>query len=404
MSNALFLPTEVPWQHLQGKELEELLYWLFDSMGAKELEWRIGGAGQGSADSGRDLELSFYISSPDGDLIKQRWWVEAKGRTATVETSEVKTAVINAAGKPDVDVILIATNSAFSNPTRDWVKDPLAKLWEKTELENHCSKNPYAVIRLFSKALSPQGRLAVVKTKLWDYSTFSDADALALLWKNRETLDIDPASLVALVVSEIANGNVELRSWAMFVADTTVLLALSEGLVNFLYLAYRAQEGGTRTKHIVRALAYLMAVTNQRLGVDVTIGVLGKVWDSVDEPRYPDEIRKMVMQPVLQTLFDEVRDVCISDCSRVITTRTALSERQVKSYMRRLTLMEDDVLKEKGSDVVVVEAFNTPCRIGLNLDDKNHCPVCFHDVSESDLSLTLQTVRLVTDARRSKAD
>ncbi len=411
MPNALFLPTEVPWEHLKGKDLEELLYWLFDSMGAKELEWRIGGTGQGTSDGGRDLELSFYISSPDGDLIKQRWWVEAKGRAATVDTLEVKSAVINAAGKSDVDVILIATNSAFSNPTRDWVKDwnathvrPLAKLWEKTELENHCSKNPHAVIRLFAKALSPQGRLAVVKTKLWDYSTFSDADALALLWKNRAALDIDSASLVALVVSEIANGDVELRSWAMFVEETAVLLALSEGLVNFLYLAYRAQESGTRTKHIVQALAYLMAVANQRLGVDVTTRVLGRVWDSVDEHRYPNEIRQMVMQPVLQTLLDEVRDVCISDCSRVSTTRTALSERQVATYMRRLTLVEDDVIEAKSNEILVIETFKTPCSIGLALDETNHCPLCFHKISESDMPRTLQTIRLVTDARRPKAE
>ncbi len=173
MPDALFIPTEIPWQDLKGKNLEELLYWLFDSMGAKELEWRVGGAGAGTADQGRDLELSFYVSSPDGDLVKQRWWVEAKGRTGTVEPFEVKNAVINAAGKAAVDVIVIATNTAFSNPLRDWVKEwqnenarPRVKLWERTELENHCSKNPAAVIRLFARALTMQGKLEVVKTKL----------------------------------------------------------------------------------------------------------------------------------------------------------------------------------------------------------------------------------------------
>lgn len=47
-------------------------------MGAKELEWRIEGSGSGTSEYGRDLELSFYVSSLDGDLVKQRWWVEAK--------------------------------------------------------------------------------------------------------------------------------------------------------------------------------------------------------------------------------------------------------------------------------------------------------------------------------------
>ena len=43
MPERFFIPTEVPWQDLKGKDLEELLYWLFDSMGAKDLEWRVGG-------------------------------------------------------------------------------------------------------------------------------------------------------------------------------------------------------------------------------------------------------------------------------------------------------------------------------------------------------------------------
>lgn len=94
MPNSLFLPTEIPWKDLKGKELEELLYWLFDAMGAKDLEWRIGGVNSGTADQGRDLELSFYTSSPDGELVKQRWWVEAKGRSGTVEPYDVKNAVL----------------------------------------------------------------------------------------------------------------------------------------------------------------------------------------------------------------------------------------------------------------------------------------------------------------------
>ena len=118
MSKQLILPSEIPWDSIKGGDLEELLYWLFDSMGAKDLEWRIGGKGAGTADQGRDLELSFYVSSPDGNLVKQRWWIEAKGRARTVEPQEIKSSVLKAAGRSDIDVILIATKSVFSNTTR----------------------------------------------------------------------------------------------------------------------------------------------------------------------------------------------------------------------------------------------------------------------------------------------
>jgi hypothetical protein len=39
----LIIPSKIPWDQIQGKDLEELLYWLLDEMGAKDLEWRIGG-------------------------------------------------------------------------------------------------------------------------------------------------------------------------------------------------------------------------------------------------------------------------------------------------------------------------------------------------------------------------
>jgi hypothetical protein len=56
MSTDLILPSEIPWGEIKGSNLEELLYWLFDSMGAKDLEWRIAGKGTGASDQGRDLE------------------------------------------------------------------------------------------------------------------------------------------------------------------------------------------------------------------------------------------------------------------------------------------------------------------------------------------------------------
>ena len=275
MTDELILPSEIPWSEIKGTDLEELLYWLFDSMGAKDLEWRIGGKGAGTADQGRDLELTFFTPSPDGTLTKQIWWVEAKGRNKTVEPTEVHEAVLNAAGKTHIEVLVIATNSNFSNPTRDWVKEwqkdhprPTVKLWERTELENLCSKNPLAVIRLHAQALSSQGKIAVTKTKLWDYASFTDDPTLASLWKDRKNIAIDERSLFALVASEFANGDIGLRSWALFATDDILISSLCNGLLNFLYLAFRANEHGVRQEPLIRAISYLLVVSIQRVGQD----------------------------------------------------------------------------------------------------------------------------------------
>lgn len=409
MANTLFIPTEVPWQDLKGKDLEELLYWLFDSMGAKELEWRIGGSGSGTSDQGRDLELSFYVSTPDGDLVKQRWWVETKGRAGTVEPFEVKSAVINAAGKTDIDVVVIATNTNFSNPTRDWVKEwqstharPRIKLWERTELESYCSKSPIAVIRLFAKALTSQGKLEVAKAKLWDYATFTDEPTLIKLWNDREELDIDARALLAIVASEMANGDIEARSWAMHVDSDLVTETLGDGLINFLYLVFRANENGVRQTPVIRSLAYLTLVCAHRIGVDSASALLAKVWESVEGREYPEELRKLILQPVLSTLNDEVRDVCISDCSRVHTDRITLRENEVETYWRRLSLLQEN--PKQDDRILTIELCETPCKVGFQLDKEHSCPLCHNDEPETNIAETLRVIRVVSDVRRNDHD
>ncbi|WP_321920605.1 restriction endonuclease [Paraburkholderia tropica] len=143
------LPTEIPFSELKGKDLEECVYWLLDAMGAKDLEWRIGGAGGGAADGGRDLEAHFFEPDEEGELRPQRWWVECKGRSGTVESQEVKEACNNALAYEGIDRLIIATNTQFSNPTRDWVKEwqrtfsrPRVQLWDRAHLERYLSRHP----------------------------------------------------------------------------------------------------------------------------------------------------------------------------------------------------------------------------------------------------------------------
>ncbi|BAH40534.1 hypothetical protein GAU_3492 [Gemmatimonas aurantiaca T-27] len=410
MPKDLFLPTELPWAELKGRDLEELLYWLFDSMGAKDLEWRIGGAGSGAADAGRDLEMSFYVSSPDGDLVRQRWWVEAKGRAGTVEPADVKHAVVNVASRHDIDVLVVATNSLFSNPTRDWVREwqsnnprPRVKLWERTELESHCSKNPIAVVRLFTKALSSQGKLEVAAKKLWDYAAFTDVPTLAALWADRSSLEIDSRGLVALAASEIANGSVEERSWAVFVDEDIVLDALGDGLINFLYLLFRAHEAGVRADPLVRALSYLLLVATYRCGESVVSDLLERVWESVAEREYPAEIRRVVVQPILESLSSELRDVCTSDCARISTKPLVLSDREVRTYLQRLSIGSDHDAKTP-ERVLMFESFDEPCRIGLALDKQCHCPFGEQQDGDRDVRPTLELVRLVAMSRHPKRE
>ncbi len=69
-------PAEIPFADLKARDLEECVCWLLDALGAKDLEWRLGGARGGAADGGRDLEAVFYTPAPGDDMDRQSWWVE----------------------------------------------------------------------------------------------------------------------------------------------------------------------------------------------------------------------------------------------------------------------------------------------------------------------------------------
>lgn len=404
MDQKLILPSEIPWSEIKGTDLEELLYWLFDSMGAKELDWRIGGKGSGTSDQGRDLELKFFTPSPDGTLTQETWWVEAKGRSKTVEPLEVKEAVLNAAGKSHIEVIVIATNSNFSNPTRDWVKDwqkehprPKVKLWERTELENLCSKNPIAVIRLHSKAISPQGKIEVAKSKLWDYASFTDEPTLISIWKDKSHLQIDERALFALVSSEFANGDISARPWAIETQDTVLISSLCDGLINFLYLIFRANEHGIKQEPIIRAISYLILVSLQKFHSSSVYSILREIWNDVEGRAYPEKAIEFILEPVLSTLQTEMRDICTSDCDRVITRAKFLQESEIEKYWRRLKLHDSE--EKEDTIILSIEAYDKPCKVGFFLNKENGCPLCGIEKPYTIFEEFLKVVEVVSNFR-----
>jgi hypothetical protein len=110
--------TQVPWSELNGEQLEELLFQLLRAMNPERIIWRFGSVnGVATADDGRDIEAVFSRTSPDGEFIRERWWIECKSRSGTVGISTVRSAVASRDGADDyVNNFAIATNSKFSNP------------------------------------------------------------------------------------------------------------------------------------------------------------------------------------------------------------------------------------------------------------------------------------------------
>lgn len=412
VSDGWVLPTDLPITELRARDLEECVYWLLDAMGAQDLEWRTGGSGSGAADGGRDLEATFYVPSPDGEMEPQHWWIECKGRRGTVEADEVKSAVNNAAARGELAYLAIVTNTTFSNPTRDWVKLwqtghplPRIKLWDHETLERLLSRHPNVVLRLFSEALSPAGLLKVVQQRFWDKLEYTPLRALTTLWSSRDRIDIDPMERVALVANEFAHGSINDRPWAAQAPLDQLVAALHSALANLPYFGLKASKIGVDEEPLFAAIAHMILVSLQSVDAGKLAKlVLGSVQARQGEV-LPEEVVDVLLPPPLERLAGEMQDVCAADCKRVTWTGPATlvgSEDPVKLYWRRLDP------KGGGGDgkprkFLRLEKLKEPCKVGFELDDEHCCPLFEMKPTTANLAEFLAVVERVSEFRNAQA-
>jgi hypothetical protein len=381
--NELVLPSKIPWKQIQGKDLEELLYWLLDDMGAKDLEWRIGGSGEGAADQGRDLEAFFYMSGPDGEMIRQRWWVQAKGRSRTVEPNSVRDAITTTSAFQDIDVILIVTNSHFSNPTRDWVKqwvktnpNIVVKLWDQNDLEKLVCKHPSVISRLYAEALSLQGKLDVIRSQFWNHSFYPGTPMLSELWENRDSLEWNRMSMIAIIAGEAANGDFANRPWPLILSNEELAETFILSIVNTIPFAYRQEMAGINPNNYIKAVSYLVLSALDRLGSKVVSKLLENCWEAAGFPDYPKEVKLFSINPILGWLRDEIFDVCVNDCLRVSADPSVLDKDSIKNYWLRLKMpKKDDEEDETIKGILIFEKFDSPCNVGFKVNKRRHCPL-----------------------------
>lgn len=366
----------MPWETLKGKQLEECVYWLLDAMGAKDLQWRVGGAGEGAADQGRDLEASFYSADPDGEMRRQDWWVEAKGRKTTVEKEAVINAATNALTASEADVLILVTNTRFSNPTLDWVAQwnkkqpkPKVRLWDRTALERHLGTHPQVVARIFPAALSPQGIAESLSSGFWNQNRIGDGTMLKALWHERRAIEWDYRSIVAVFVSEIANGDVTRRAWGAILTNDQLLKAFIIALSNAPVSLVRWHEMGRSFAPYSETLAYFLLNLLSRFDAPFVAKVIDASWTATGK-ELPEEITAHFVHPMLRRLGAELFDVCQHRCHRINTKPSLLTEKQIESYWHRLRETDDKAEADEQEEIFVIEAKKVKCDVGF----KSGCP------------------------------
>lgn len=403
------LPSEIPFDDLTDADLEECVYWLLDAMGAKDLEWRKGSAGRGAADGGRDLEATLYQPAADGDLLPERWWVECKGRKGTLEREAVQNAVVNAQADGDLDVLVVATNTTFTNPTRDWValfqrthERPAIRLWDRYTLERQLGRQPGVVLRLFSQALSPAGRLQAVEERFWNRLEFSAPSVLAELWARRADLTFDGYNGFAVVASEFAVGGIVARPWGGLWPADQRLAALYAAVLNTPYLLIKTANSGVNSEPMIRAIAYLLLACLETYE-SAALGRLLVSWVTErDGVTIPATVAEALLVPVLNQLLGEIQEVCSSDCRRVMQPRMLLKTEEgdeIESYWMRLST-EGQLPSEKPDQYLRIERTDAPCVVGFALDAEISCPLFQIDPSLDNIDELLAVLDRVATFRK----
>jgi hypothetical protein len=382
MSPDLVVPSNIPWQDLKGEVLEEFVYWLLDDLGAKDLEWRRGGAQATSADGSRDIEVLFHFPTPDGMVDLQRWWVQVKGRTKTVEPQAVRDTLTAAANRSDIDSLAIVTNTQFSNPTRDWVAQwqtrfprPRIRLWDRANLESLVTKHPSVVARLTPEALSPQGRLEVLRAQFWNQSYFARPEDLDALWPVRDSLEWSSEALLAVVAGELVNGDVRARTWLGTVDQRLLAGVLGTFLLNFIYLSFRSERFGVKAERITELGAYVVSIGIRRLKSATVVALLKKVWDGTEGESIPSKARAYMASVVLEELRAQLGDACSKDCTRISgDTQTEAPASIGENYWHRFSSTPSFAAPGPQRSVTI-EKLDEPCNVGFVLGRERGCPL-----------------------------
>jgi hypothetical protein len=406
------LPAGIPFADLKGRDLEECVYWLLDAMGARDLEWRTGGSGGGAADGGRDLEATFYVPGPDGEMEPQRWWIECKGRKGTVDPDEVKSAANNCMARPEVAYLVVVTNTNFSNPTRDWVKQwqngrprPGVKLWDQGTLERLLSQHPNVVLRLFSEALSAPGLLKAVQQRFWERLEHMPVKALRTFWSERDTIEISPLERFALIANEFAHGSIGARPWAAHASPQQLMETVHIAFTNLPYLMLRSSRVGVDQEPILAALAHLIIAALQITTADALVQLLLEHCLERNGEAFPETVIDALLVPVIDRVAGEMQDICASDCDRIMAsdpTTLVGSEDPVKSYWRRLDSSgappDPDSLRH-----LLIERHDGPCKVGFALDREHSCPLFDLKLTASNIAEFLAIVERVSGFRLAEA-
>ncbi|MFC0112548.1 restriction endonuclease [Kibdelosporangium aridum] len=372
------LRDELPWETISAHVLEELLYSLVGEMGAIEREWRSSPGSINTADGGRDIEATFEIPSADGGRNRKRWWIDAKRRKKSVTPSDVKEVALNSLAAADVEALIIATNSTFTNPTRDWVKEfnkrttgPVVQLWDRVTLQDLLDRYPAAAAAKFFEALGLHDRVEFLTDYFFRCGRVLSEEDLRWAWSVQEEVN-NGSFLTAAAYSEMSIGDIGARPWGTLLDSRSSFEAL---VCCHTALPYSAGQkrvlSWDRSKEVA---AYMTAQVCRNLSVEL----VGKILETpfsflANSSENPPSLVEFT-DSVLRAVVGELLDACSDDCARMVCGGD-FHDVSVDRYWRRYTSVAEIRPDEES---LILENCEEPCVVGFSVDLNQFCPLNPH--------------------------
>jgi hypothetical protein len=220
---------------------------------------------------------------------------------------------------------------------------------------------------------------------------------LERFWSKRGDIEWSDQLAIALVVSEIANGDISRRPWAILWETERVLSVLAHAVLNLIFFCVRAENVGVEQRPYIKGVAYLTLAAIYRSSASVVTRLFENVWDDSGPMKLPKSAREVVLEPVLNQLSSEIRDVCVDDCVRISTDPIELTERERDRYWQRLRLPSADEKSERL--MIVIERDNEICKVGFEVDADRRCPIVSFKDTEKNVGAILQTIEQIVRQR-----
>jgi hypothetical protein len=317
-----------------------------------------------------------------GNLTGKSGGLSARGGPRP-SSGAVQQAVLDASAHAEIDILVVATNSRFSNPTRDWVAErirsfprPVVKLWDRDSLDRLVRQYPTVAARVLPEALSDEARLRLLLARFEELGEEPTLLDLEFFWERRSWLMDQESNLLSEAVAMFLYAEglslPRRRSWWRLLKEGDAPNALITALINMPNML--GGESRPRPLEMIRVLAAAgrmliacMLALPDPLGTEwvlnpwrITVG--GKDIAGTEERLH--DWRESTLRAVLAFVQSDLVDACSRDCSRIIGANPHEMDSLSATQFWK-TVIEGG--SESSESWLVLEVARESCTVGLDM-------------------------------------